>query len=272
MRRSFVSLLVGITLAAFAVFLMGKYKNSTSIVAPTSSDDLEIVQIVVASQDLPFGTKIIRDHLAYKPWPKTSLSEDAFTDMEPLLKTADGKEGERVIIRQLFQGEPIIKQKVSGFGTKPTLSRKISEDKRAFSIRINDVSGVAGFLLPGDKVDIMLTRSIGDDRDNLVTDVILQSVVILGIDQLIDEGTEKPVVAKTATVEVDADQAQKLALAQQIGTLSLTLRNYSDAKEIATGRIAISDLSTIVTKKKQSQGGTVVRVRRGIAVDYTRMP
>ena len=273
MRRSFVSLLIGISLAAFAVFLMSSYKDSVLTMVPVSKDkNIEIVQIVVAAEDLPFGTKILRDHLEYKSWPKSSLPKDTFTDMNLLLKNKDGEKGNRVIIRQLFEGEPLIKKKISGFGTRPTLSRKVAENKRAFSIRINDVSGVAGFLLPGDKVDVMLTRKEGKNNSNLVTDIILQNLTILGIDQLINEVTEKPIIAKTATVEVTVEQAQKLALAQQIGTLSLTLRNYSDSKEVAISRVAVGDLSGITGKKKVTQSGTIVRVRRGTNVEYTRIP
>lgn len=271
MRRSFVSLFVGIALAVIAVFLMTQYRGEGIVSHPANEEGR--VRIVVASKDLDFGTKLIRDHLAYAEWPEESVPETAFTDMKVLLESEDGGDSERIVLRGVFKGEPLIKQKVSGYGNKPTLSRKVARDKRAFSIRINDVNGVAGFLMPGDKVDVMLTRAPSGSRggENLVTDVILQNVVILGIDQLINESAEKPVVAKTATVEVDADQAQKLALAQQIGTLSLTLRNYSDNQEVSVGRVSTADLAG-PPKKAASEGGHVVRIRRGTAVDYSRMP
>ena len=115
--------------------------------------------------------------------------------------------------------------------------------KRAVSIRVNDVSGVAGFLLPGDRVDVLLTRQLGTGgTKDLATDVILQNVVVLAIDQLTDEQREKPQVARTATVEVAPDEAQKLALAMQVGNLSLALRNVVTVDPVATDRVRVSDL------------------------------
>jgi pilus assembly protein CpaB len=116
---------------------------------------------------------------------------------------------------------------------------------RAVSIRIDDVSGVAGFILPGDRVDVMLTRRMegaGPDT-NLVTDIILQNVQVLGIDQLSDQDREKPVVARTATVAVTPEDAQKLALAQQAGTLGLALRNTSAVDQVPVERVVQRDLA-----------------------------
>jgi pilus assembly protein CpaB len=137
----------------------------------------------------------------------------------------------------------VLADKVSGFGGRDTLGETLAPGKRAFSIRVNDVSGVAGFLLPGDRVDILLTRHLDDggNRD-LATDVILQNVVVLAIDQLKDEQREQPQVARTATVEVAPEEAQKLALAMQVGNLSLALRNVVAVEPVATDRIGVSDL------------------------------
>jgi pilus assembly protein CpaB len=159
--------------------------------------------------------------------------------------------------------EPLLQAKVSGFGAKATVATKLPEGKRATSIRINDVNGVAGFVLPGDRVDVLLTREIGDDNKDLVTDIILQSIVVLGIDQLTDEQREKPQVARTATVEVTPEEAQKLALAMQVGTLSLALRNIGSAEVAKTQRVRVSDLARADAPAVKRREAPTVKVRRG---------
>ena len=130
--------------------------------------------------------------------------------------------------------------KVSGFGGRAILSAVIAPDMRAVTIRVNDVNGVAGFVLPGDHVDILLTRKEGGS--SLFTDVLLQNVKILGIDQVASENLEKPKVAKAATLEVTQIQAQKLALAQRVGQLSLALRDLLNVEAELTRTITVSDL------------------------------
>jgi pilus assembly protein CpaB len=189
------------------------------------------------------------------------VPENIVTTRNELL---EGPEGERIAIRSFVAGEPFLKTKVSGYGEKPTLSRKVADDMRAFSIRINDVSGVAGFLLPGDRVDVMLTRELTGSRGNLITDVIIQNVGVLGIDQLSSEQAENPVIARTATVEVTPEQAQKLALAEQLGTLSLTLRNYANLESAEVKRISVSDLGIDTPRPVVRDNGIYVRVRKGV--------
>lgn len=277
MRRSIVHLFIGIFLASVSVFLMSQYKNgSDGSVAKIYKPNIEVVKIVVANRDLPFGSNLIMDYLEYAEWPKRSIPEGVFTDVDDLLKDKEGKKAERIVISSIHKGEPIFKQKISGYGGRATLSRKVSKNKRAVSISINDVSGVAGFLLPGDHVDVMLTRNVGEADKKLITDVILQNVVILGIDQLTDESSSKPVVARTVTVEVEPVEAQKLALAQQIGTLSLSLRNHNNNDEAAVSRVSVNDLSGDVRIKSKvkttGSRGYFVNVRRGTKVDSTRVP
>lgn len=276
MRRSILNLFVGVFLAAVAVFLMSQYKNSgVSVADLTQQPNLEITKIVVANRDLPYGSNVLRDYLEYANWPKDGVPEGTFTNLDDLLKSADGKDENRVVLRSIVKGEPIYQQKISGFGGKPTLSRKVAKNKRAFSISINDVSGVAGFILPGDHVDIMLTRKEEDKNNKLVTDVILQNLVILGIDQLTDEARDQPVIARTATVEVDPEQAQKLALAQQIGTLTLSLRNHHNQEQASVSRVSVGDLGGDVVAKPKTEGSKPVRhyvkIRRGMEVNSTQI-
>lgn len=270
MRRPFLNLLVGLALALGALYIVYNLRSPISRVeaAPVS---LPTVSILIASEDLEFGDAITADFIKTVQWPEEFVPENAITDRDEALA---GPDGERIAVRSFVAGEPLIRSKISGYGERPILSRKITEDMRAFSIRINDVSGVAGFLLPGDNVDVLLTRQLGRDQKNFVSDVIIQNVSVLGIDQLASEETDNPVLAKTATVEVTPEQAQKLALAQQLGSLSLTLRNFADLDSATVKRISVSDLGIDApTPVVRRDNGIFVRVRKGTSdIKSERVP
>jgi pilus assembly protein CpaB len=239
--RSLLTLLIGILLAGVAVYFVDQRLNEREHIQVVAAEPpMPLAMVVVASRDLARGDLLRADALREIPWPADSVPEDAFHSVKEVI--GDGTE-ERRARRSMVVGEPVLAAKVSGFGGRDTLGETLSPGKRAVSIRVNDVSGVAGFLLPGDRVDILLTRRLEDDgKKNPVTDVILQNVVVLAIDQLSDEQREKPQVARTATVEVDPAEAQKLALAMQVGNLSLALRNVVALEAVAADRVHVSDL------------------------------
>ncbi|GJL94639.1 MAG: hypothetical protein DHS20C05_10440 [Hyphococcus sp.] len=268
MKRSIYSVIAGLVLAASALFLV---YNSRTAIQPVEAAPMVVptTTVLVTTEAIAFGQPIKADFVKEVSWPEDAVPEGIIQDRAML---NNGDQGVRIAIRSFVAGEPLLKSKVSGFGEKPTLSRKVSDELRAFSIRINDVSGVAGFLLPGDAVDIQLTRQIGRNKKNLVTDVIIQNVSVLGIDQLASEETENPVVARTATVEVTPEQAQKLALAQQLGSLSLMLRNYTDVADAEVKRVTVGDLTNDGPKKAAKNDGIYVRVRKGTDVKSTRVP
>jgi len=242
MQRSLISLIVGGILALIAVGGLTYYLRSTQSPA-TPSNNIDVGNVVVAVNDLPFGTHIGRDQLTVVAWPLASMPADAFHSVEEVFAGSQGFD--RIVLRPIDKGEPVLKTRISGFGAKATLSRQVPAGMRAVSIRVDDVSGVAGFILPGDRVDVMLTHRLegAAPETNLVTDIILQNVQVLGIDQLSDQDREKPVVARTATVAVTPEDAQKLALAQQAGTLGLALRNTSTVGQVPVERVVQRDLA-----------------------------
>ena len=124
--------------------------------------------------------------------------------------------------------EPILASKITGPGQRATLSSLLKDGMKAVTIRVNDVGDVAGFVLPGDHVDVVLTRP--GDKKVSVNDVVLQDVRVLGVDQLADNTTDKPAVVKAVTLEVDETGGQKLALASMVGTLSLLLRKAGETE------------------------------------------
>jgi pilus assembly protein CpaB len=268
MPRQIFSVVFGLALAAGALYLVYNLRGITPA-AEAAPAVLPTVTILVAADQIAFGDPIGPDLIKATLWPADSAPQGAILDRDELLA---GPEGARIAIKSFVAGEPFLKTKVSGYGEKPTLSRKVEDGKRAFSIRIDDVSGVAGFLLPGDRVDVQLTRRLNGSRDNLITDVIIQSVTVLGIDQLASEETDDPVVARTATVEVTPEQAQKLALSQQLGTLSLTLRHHTNIDEAEVKRITVNDLANETARPVQRDNGVYVKVRKGTDVRSERVP
>jgi pilus assembly protein CpaB len=263
MRRPIYSIILG---AIFAVGALWFVYNSRDRAAaqPGVLAAVPTTAVLVAAKDIPFGDKIIPDLVRTIQWPTEAVPNEAIIDRKVLL---EGPDAPRIAMRSFAAGEPFLKAKVSGFGERPILSRKVAPGMRAFTVRINDVSGVAGFILPGDRVDVMLTRELGErsaNKENLVTDVLLQNVTILGIDQLASEEVEDPTVAKSATFEVTPDQAQKLALASQVGTLSLALRNYTHLDTEQVKRVTVNDLGekrTVAAARRDD--GIYVRVRKG---------
>lgn len=184
--------------------------------------------VVVARAPLEFGTELQPELLREIPWASTDVPEGSFTSISEILN------GERrVALRSIAPGELILKDRISGFGGRATLSQIIEKGKRAVTLRINDVSGAGGFILPGDRVDVLSTIAPTGDRLETKTNILLEDVRVLAIDQIASESQEGAVVAKAATLEVEPEDAQKIALASTIGQLSLTLRNLLSSTEEA---------------------------------------
>ncbi len=185
-------------------------------------------KVAVAAAPLAYGSDITPDKVRFVDYPNTSIPPGAFTDNVKLLPP--GKK--RVALMPISVNEPILADKISAEGQGASIAALLPEGMRAASVRINDVSGVAGFVQPNDSVDVLITRQLpGADGNQQVTDVLLQNVRVIAIDQQAKNADGSPKVAKTATLEVAPLDAQKLALAQQIGDLSLVLQQAGRAEQ-----------------------------------------
>lgn len=192
--------------------------------------------IVVADSALRFGSELTSHVLREIPWPSATVPEGAFASIDELLK-----DGERVALAPVDPNEPILATEITGPGQRATLSALIEEGKGAVTVRVDDVNGVAGFVLPGDRVDVLMTQNARTGSGTSI--VVLQGVRVLAIDQMADERAEEPDVAKAVTLEVDTYAAQKVALAASVGTLSLMLRRAGEAHAEATRSVTVGDLS-----------------------------
>ncbi len=243
--RAFWMLGLALLLAGAAVFLAQGWLGDQRQAA--QKKEQKFVNLVVAKQPLYFGNTVRPEHLRVIKWPADVKMEGTFSSIDEILKDEEGKRTDRVALRQIDVSEPLLKTKISGFGGRATLSTVISEEMRAATIRVNDINGVAGFVLPGDRVDVMLTRDpdagkTQAGKGDLITDVLLQNLKVLAVDQDASQQKDQPQVAKAVTLEVTPEQAQKLVLAQQVGFLSLALRNITDANAEQVKTVSVADL------------------------------
>jgi pilus assembly protein CpaB len=176
--------------------------------------------------------------------------------------------GRRVVLAAVEPNEPVLALKVTGPGQRATLSALVKPGMKAVTIRVNDVDGVGGFVLPGDRVDVALTRQI--DKTSATTEVVLQDARVLAVDQTADERATKASVPKSVTLEVDTLAAQKLSLAATVGSLSLLLRQAGDTSDAKTRKITLKDLGTpdVVGAQKTSTA-TIVVTRANKAQEYS---
>ncbi len=194
--------------------------------------------IVVAAAPLSFGTQISPENVKEIPWSTSALPEGAFSTKQALLK-----DGRRMVLASIARNEPVLNGKITAPGQRAALSSMLDPGKRAVTVRVDDVRGVAGFIQPGDLVDVVLIRTEAESRSKEgYSDVILQSAKVLAIDQVTGERTEQPTVAKAVTLEVGAEDAQKILLATNIGRLSLILRQPAEANAQPVRRVTERDL------------------------------
>lgn len=200
--------------------------------------------VVVATEALPYGTRLEAKHLTVSRLPASAVPEGAFTTVEQVL-AVDG--GAPVVLTPLGPREFVMPSKISGPGARASVAAMISPGMRAFALRVSDVTGVGGHGLPGDRVDVLLTRDLtgGDGPVRLVSDVVVQNARLLGVDLNADPTSNKPAEPKTATVEVSVEDAQKLSVAASLGELSLALRRNGASELAAVQPISGQDLGAI---------------------------
>lgn len=233
-RQNAIVLGIAVILGLFAVFfanamLTGAEERQASVIKQA-----RLTRIAVAAAPVEFGAPLTAINVAMTDWPEGSVPPGAFHSLAEATT-------QRVALQALMPGEPLVASRVSGKDGRATLATTLPTDKVAISIPINDVSGVAGLVRPGDSVDILLTRQIpgeGARQDDKMTDVVMTAVPVLAIDQVFDRSKTDAASGKTATLQVDGFGAQKLALARELGSLSLALRNV--ASPIINGQSTVT--------------------------------
>jgi pilus assembly protein CpaB len=243
-----------------AVFLAQGWLNSQAEMRARNLDarkkPLATQTLVVAAKPLRYGAELAASSLREIPWPDAPLPEGAFAKIDDLLK-----DGKRIVLTAIEPNEAVLAVKVTGPGQRATLSSLVGPGMKAVTIRVNDVDGVGGHVLPGDRVDIALTRQL--DKENGSTQVVLQDVRVLAIDQVADERIANAAVAKSVTLEVDTVGAQKLGLASSIGALSLMLRKAGETASEKSMRVTIQDLFQELIPDRGRGKSVTITVNRG---------
>jgi len=200
--------------------------------------------IVVANKPLRFGDEVNARALREVSWPDDALPAGAFA------KIAELTSGKRIVLAPIDANEAVLAAKITGPGQRATLSAMLAEGMKAVTIRVNDVEGVAGFVLPGDHVDVVVSRP--GDQNVAMSDVVLQNARVLAVDQMADQRADKPSVVKAVTLEVNVTDGEKLALASLVGTLSLMLRKAGELDEAASRRVTLADLGRPTAPSRNS--------------------
>ena len=201
---------------------------SAKIVAPTVVG----MPVVVAKASLKFGDRLDAGKVEILKLPSNAVPEGAFTTIAQVLAQDGG--GAPVALTPIAAREPLLPSKLSGPGARASVAAEIGDGMRAYTIKVSDVSGVGGHALPGDRVDVVLTRDLTPEgaARSFVSEVVIQNTRVLGVDLNADLASNKPATPSTATLEVAIADAQKLAVAADLGKLSLLLRK-TGASEIA---------------------------------------
>lgn len=232
---SIVITIAALLMGALAAFLAVSWLRSQSRLAerqPTQT-------IVVALSPLGLGTTLSDSNVSEIPWAAgATLPDGAFATKKALLK-----DGKRVVMTPIERNEPVLQSRVTAPGQPGSLSSLLTGDKRAVTVSVDDVRGVAGLIRPSDRVDVVLIRSQTGSNARSYSDLILQNVKVLALDQTTGDAVGKPTIAKAVTLEVTPEEAQKVLLAANIGKLSLTLRQSGNSDVEASTRVSDRDLA-----------------------------
>lgn len=221
MNRNVVLIGLALLLGIVAVVIANAYFSGVEQKQVALAEEQRLTRIVVATQPLEFGQPVTETAVRLQNFPANSVPEGAFTSIQEVLKD------NRVALRPIVPGEPILRSKVSGTDGRATLAALLPDGFRAISIPVDNVNGVAGFVLPGMMVDVLLLRQIegdGADQQDQRADVVLESAQVLAVDQMADEKSGQPKPSRTVTLAVTPQDASRVAIANRMGTLQLTLR------------------------------------------------
>jgi pilus assembly protein CpaB len=217
-----------ILVAAAATF--GAYR----LLAANSKADVATRPVVVASRDIPEGSAIDRIALTTKSWPVETAPVGAFTSIDSVAG--------RVARVAIFNGEAIVPGRLAPTGTGPGLEVKIPPGQRAMAVRINDVAGISGLLQPNSRVDVLVTLR-DDNSDRQVAKLFMSNMLVLSVGTEVQRDSQgKPINATTVTLAVTPEEAERLAIAMNAGTLQLVLRGYGDPDSIRTKGASSGDV------------------------------
>jgi pilus assembly protein CpaB len=223
--RGYLMMGVALLLAIAAVMVAARWINTRAASATG--------KVAVAQVDIALGSPLAPEMVTMMDWPASAMPPTAFSDQKLLVG--------RVARSTILKGEPVMESKLAPPGTQGGLSAVVAQGKRAMTVRVNDVVGVAGFALPGNFVDVLVNtqgeqaRNTNDGKDPSISKIVLERILVLAIAQEAHRDDTKPKVVNAVTLELSPEQTETLDLARSVGTLSLVLRNQVDPESATTG-------------------------------------
>lgn len=225
--------------------------------------------VVVAAQLIPLGTQVEAKHVHLLQVPKALQPENSFSTLDEAIG--------RVAQVDLLPTEILRAERLARPGEGSLFASLITPEKRAVTIRVNDVVGVAGFLLPGNYVDVLASVEL-DGRNNVKTTTVLENIRVLAVDQTARTADNKPVIVRAVTLEVTPQEAEKLMTETNRGTIQLALRNPEDAAPNPTATVTESQKVAVAPPPcpapkvvRRGGGGQSVTLIKGVSVSQTRV-
>ena len=222
-NRALMMIAISLVAGVLAIVFAARWLNQQS--------SLSTRKVAVAAVDINLAQEILPEQIRMVEWPSGSVPSGAFADIEALK--------DRVTRMSIQRDEPILESRLAPVGTRGGLSAVIAEGKRAITVRVNDVVGVAGFALPGNYVDVIVSTK--DDRkqkdEQNISKIVLEKILVLAVDAEAGRDDTKPKVVKAVTLEVTPQEAESIDLARSVGQLSLVLRNQVDTSAVQTSGI-----------------------------------
>ncbi|MGH7794605.1 MAG: Flp pilus assembly protein CpaB [Candidatus Binatia bacterium] len=251
-NRLKIALVVAVFFGLIAAY--GIYNFLSSQQSATDALRAANQEIVVAAQDIPPGTTlndeaIKKGLIKTAPWPKTSIPAGAFSSPQQVIGKVN-----RV---KILANEPLLESRLAGEGAGLTV--RLDAGKRALALRVDEIVGVSGFIVPDDRVDVILTTTpLGADQGTKISKIVLQNKRVLSVAQSTEQKEGKPQLARSITLEVTPEEAEKLSLASQEGQIVLALRGLGDDAQLTTRGSNKRDLLAIAAAPRKASGGAVM--------------
>ena len=274
MNPRLILLIAVAAIAVLAVVLLTRSYLSgveqSSVAQPAQKPE---VRVFVAARDLAIGTILKPEDYKTQPWPKVAMNESYYRSGQDPNELAG-----KVVRSSIMTGEPMNKKSLVAPGERGFMAAILKEGMRAVTIALNPSSGVGGFIFPGDRVDVILTHTLGKGDGGKLTlaETVLVNVRVLGVDQNSNNVQSNAKIRKTATLEVTPKMAEKVAMLGRLGSLSLSLRSLATSNPdmesqplgVTVSRTSASEISSFLPSVEQERGddATKVRLRKGAGV------
>jgi pilus assembly protein CpaB len=262
-RRGLFLVVVSLVMGGMAAWAANNWVQTRLGLNGDSGEPVDTV--FAAAIDIPYGTKVESRHVKPLTLPQGTAPERAVSSQESVVGA--------VAMTDVLRGEILMQDRFAQHETGSTLAALVGPDLRAVTVRVDDVVGVAGFLLPGNRVDVLATRLDANTR-RATTETILRNLKVLAVDQTASTNQNEPVIVRAVTLEMSPPQSESLVKAKEEGTIQLTLRNplEQDIEEpIATPEPAPAPRPIVRTPARSTPARDVtVTVIRGTTVDTTR--